>query len=231
MMWVKTKLEEYLNESAKNNSCTIVLTDLKKIIFSSDKKYSTQPISKELLRVLLDFSLSVPTRQVINNENNILPIYEAEKNTTDTNYNQIIMPLYHAYKLSGLIIILFSESTFEKNLTLAKMIRTFTEKHINGVFIENMLLLENESTLFSEDYINNVTEILESNMRSLRKNESYVIKSKNLNDDIKIFENKLGDKEKESFDEILSQLYVIAEYERALLYSIGIKYGIELAKI
>jgi len=68
-------------------------------------------------------------------------------------------------------------------------------------------------------------------MRSLRKNESYVIKSKNLNDFIKIFENKLGDKEKESFDEILSQLYVIAEYERALLYSIGIKYGIELAKI
>jgi len=229
-MWINQKLEDYLSGSEKNNSCKIILTDLKKVMFSSDKSYSSKQISKELLKVLLDFSLSAPIRQVISNENNTLSIYDDENNTS-SKCHQIIMPIYHNHKLSGLLITFFSNTDFENNLNITKIIRVFTEKHIHGINLENITEIDNSSLLFSEHYLENITTLLESHTHILKTNENYLIHKQNLSTIIKDFQDKLSASDLEVFENILSNIYTLSDYEHALLYSLGIKYGIELSKI
>jgi len=181
-------------------------------------------------RTLLDFSLSAPIRQVISNENNTLSIYDDENNTS-SKCHQIIMPIYHNHKLSGLLITFFSNTDFENNLNITKIIRVFTEKHIHGINLENITEIDNSSLLFSEHYLENITTLLESHTHILKTNENYLIHKQNLSTIIKDFQDKLSASDLEVFENILSNIYTLSDYEHALLYSLGIKYGIELSKI
>ena len=86
--------------------------------------------------------------------------------------------------------------------------------------------------LLSEEHISEVSSILDSHIHSLRKIKRFKELEKEMFDLSDIIYKKLEKKEdQEKFEKLSYNLGEMEAYTNALLYSLGIKYGIELKKL
>lgn len=236
-MWLNDKAEEHLREMASFRSCQIIITDFNNVIFNTIERNKTnKQISRELLNIILDFSINAPNRQEIQTEDNLQkPIFEDDKTNLLSNCCQIIMPIYRLNTLSGLLIMFFSKQDrdyeLQKSITIAKLFLKEVEQSINGFHIKDIAEVENISNLFNDEYLDHVAKLFETKKNRLQKNKQYKRKKKKLSQMIQKFEGTLSEEQLETFENILSSYYTLEDFEQALMYSIGVKYGVALSKL
>lgn len=85
--------------------------------------------------------------------------------------------------------------------------------------------------LLSEEQLSDVSNILDSHIHSLRKIKRFKQLEKEMFDLSDIISKKLEKEDQEKFDKLSYVLGEMEAYTNALLYSLGIKYGIELKKL
>ena len=85
--------------------------------------------------------------------------------------------------------------------------------------------------LLSEEQVSDVSNILDSHIHSLRKIKRFKQLEKEMFDLSDIISKKLEKEDQEKFDKLSYVLGEMEAYTNALLYSLGIKYGIELKKL
>lgn len=85
--------------------------------------------------------------------------------------------------------------------------------------------------LFSEEQLSDVSNILDSHIHSLRKIKRFKQLEKEMFDLSDIISKKLEKEDQEKFDKLSYVLGEMETYTNALLYSLGIKYGIELKNL
>jgi len=236
-MWLNDKTEEHLREMASFRSCQIIITDFKNVIFNTIEISKTnKQISRELLNIILDFSINAPDRQIIQTEDNLQkPIFEDDKTNMLSNCCQIIMPIYRLNTLSGLLITFFNKQDrdyeLQRSITIAKLFLKDVEQSINGFHIKDISEVENISNLFNEEYLDHVAKQYETKKNRLQKNKRYKRKKEKLSQMIQKFEENLSSEQLDTFENILSTYYDLADFDQALMYSIGIKYGTALSKL
>lgn len=236
-MWLTDNMEEHLIEIASYQSCKIIITDFKNIIFNTIESDKTnKQISRELLNIILDFSIKAPNRQRIQTEDNLqVPIWEDDKTNILSNCCQIIMPIYRLNTLSGLLITFFSKQArdydLQNSITITQLLCQDIEKSVPGFHINDLAESENIYKLFNEEYLDHVAKLYEIKKNRLQKIKKYQNNKENFSQMIQQFEKTLSPEQQETFENILSLNYTLADYDQALMYSIGIKYGAELSKI
>ena len=236
-MWLNDKAEEHLREMASFRSCHVVITDFMNVIFNTiESTRITKQISRELLNILLEFSVNAPERQIIQTEDNLQkPIFEDDKTYLISNCCQIIMPIYRLNTLSGLLIVFFNKQDrdyeLQRSITIAKLFLKDVEQLINGFHIKDIAEVENISNLFNDEYLDHVAKLFETKKNRLLKNKRYQRKKEKLSKMIQKFETNLSSEQLETFENILSTYYDLADFDQALMYSIGTKYGAALSKI
>ena len=82
--------------------------------------------------------------------------------------------------------------------------------------------------LLSEEQLSDVSNILDSHIHSLRKIKRFKQLEKEMFDLSDIISKKLEKEDQEKFDKLSYVLGEMEAYTNALLYSLGIKYGIKL---
>ena len=85
--------------------------------------------------------------------------------------------------------------------------------------------------LLSEEQLSDVSNILNSHIHSLRKIKRFKQLEKEMFDLTDIISKKLEKEDQEKFDKLSYVLGEMEAYTNALLYSLGIKYGIELKNL
>ena len=85
--------------------------------------------------------------------------------------------------------------------------------------------------LLSEVQLSDVSNILDSHIHSLRKIKRFKQLEKEMFDLSDIISKKLEKEDQEKFDKLSYVLGEMETYTNALLYSLGIKYGIELKNL
>ena len=85
--------------------------------------------------------------------------------------------------------------------------------------------------LLSEEQLSDVSNILDSHIHSLRKIKRFKQLEKEMFDLSDIISKKLEKEDQEKFDKLSYVLGEMEAYTNALLYSLGIKYGIELKNL
>ena len=85
--------------------------------------------------------------------------------------------------------------------------------------------------LLSEEQLSDVSNILDSHIHSLRKIKRFKQLEKEMFDLSDIISKKLEKEDQEKFDKLSYVLGEMETYTNALLYSLGIKYGIELKNL
>ena len=85
--------------------------------------------------------------------------------------------------------------------------------------------------LLSEEQLSDVSNILDSHIHSLRKIKRFKQLEKEMFDLSDIISKKLEKEDQEKFDKLSYVLGEMEAYTKALLYSLGIKYGIELKNL
>ena len=85
--------------------------------------------------------------------------------------------------------------------------------------------------LLSEEQLSGVSIILDSHIHSLRKIKRFKQLEKEMFDLSDIISKKLEKEDQEKFDKLSYVLGEMEAYTNALLYSLGIKYGIELKNL
>ena len=85
--------------------------------------------------------------------------------------------------------------------------------------------------LLSEEQHSDVSNILDSHIHSLRKIKRFKQLEKEMFDLSDIISKKLEKEDQEKFDKLSYVLGEMEAYTNALLYSLGIKYGIELKNL
>jgi len=85
--------------------------------------------------------------------------------------------------------------------------------------------------LLSEEQLSDVSNILDSHIHSLRKIKRFKELEKEMFDLSDIISKKLEKEDQEKFDKLSYVLGEMEAYTNALLYSLGIKYGIELKNL
>ena len=85
--------------------------------------------------------------------------------------------------------------------------------------------------LLSEEQVSDVSNILDSHIHSLRKIKRFKQLEKEMFDLSDIISKKLEKEDQEKFDKLSYVLGEMEAYTNALLYSLGIKYGIELKNL
>jgi len=85
--------------------------------------------------------------------------------------------------------------------------------------------------LLSEEQLADVSNILDSHISSLRKIKRFKELEKEMFDLSDIISKKLEKEDQEKFDKLSYVLGEMEAYTNALLYSLGIKYGIELKNL
>lgn len=85
--------------------------------------------------------------------------------------------------------------------------------------------------LLSEEQLSDVSNILDSHIHSLRKIKRFKQLEKEMFDLSDIVSKKLEKEDQEKFDKLSYVLGEMEAYTNALLYSLGIKYGIELKNL
>ena len=85
--------------------------------------------------------------------------------------------------------------------------------------------------LLSEEQLSDVSNILDSHIHSLRKIKRFKQLEKEMFDLSDIISKKLEKEDQEKFDKLSYILGEMEAYTNALLYSLGIKYGIELKNL
>ena len=85
--------------------------------------------------------------------------------------------------------------------------------------------------LLSEVQLSDVSNILDSHIHSLRKIKRFKQLEKEMFDLSDIISKKLEKEDQEKFDKLSYVLGEMEAYTNALLYSLGIKYGIELKNL
>lgn len=136
-MFVSDKLKNYLKDSAMISGNNFYITSLKNVICfttSSSCEDMDKPLSRELLENLLDFSNKILDSDepffFTNEKSKTIPIFEDKHSNIEWN-SQIILPIYLDDRLIGSLIMTSYHKTFyDKHITLAKTIESFTEKFI-----------------------------------------------------------------------------------------------------
>lgn len=151
-MFIDDDLINYLKSSYSLGGNCIYITDLdnvKGFCSSNFEKYDN-PISRKLLRIILDIELSSSPDSVIiiNDKNNIIPIFE--DTSLNTNWNaQIILPIWFDDHIQGTLIFTNFHKTFHlKHLEFAKITQQFIKKYlikqINKNYVEEEQANEEE---------------------------------------------------------------------------------------
>lgn len=85
--------------------------------------------------------------------------------------------------------------------------------------------------LLSEEQLSDVSNILDAHIHNLRKIKRFKQLEKEMFDLSDIISKKLEKEDQEKFDKLSYVLGEMEAYTNALLYSLGIKYGIELKNL
>jgi len=112
----------------------IYITDLENVkgFVSSEFKQFNQPMSKELLQVILDISIegNEEFSCIINEKDKIIPVFENRSLNTDWKA-QIIVPIWYDDRIRGTLIFTNFHKTFhEQHLEFAKLTQAFVQKII-----------------------------------------------------------------------------------------------------
>lgn len=91
--------------------------------------------------------------------------------------------------------------------------------------------MENKIDFFENGDYKFISDLLHEKMYILRNCEDFDEKYMKLYDTIDELDMILEDERKQKFNDIIELLYDIEEYYFALIYSLGIKYGMDLVKI
>lgn len=85
--------------------------------------------------------------------------------------------------------------------------------------------------IFENENYKLISNLVEEKIPILKQNKEFNQKYQNLMKKIEELSFNLEGEEKEKFDEIIKLFYETEEYYFALSYSLGVKYGEDLAKI
>lgn len=131
-MFINDDLINYLKNSYLLGGNCIYITDLDNVkgLFTSSYEKFDNPISKKLLRLILDVELSSNSESftIINGKDNIIPIFEDNSLNIDWNA-QIILPIWLDDHIQGTLIFTNFHKTFNlKHLEFAKITQNFVKK-------------------------------------------------------------------------------------------------------
>lgn len=128
-MYITNKLINFLNDAGFLSNSTIILTDLKKVVFVSSNStcnYLNKDLSCDLTNILNLYTSDMCFSDYINTSmDTIIPIVF---NDSYTYMSQIILPIVHNEIVDGLLIFLSDDRKYLlSNLKFAKTTKHFTE--------------------------------------------------------------------------------------------------------
>ena len=240
-MWVTEQIKKYLDSSI-NRSCaeSIYLTDLDSVVYvvsreNINKQNSIKPISKELLKVLLQFSKNVSDDNItlLNNDNTISIFDDIALNSI---YQfQMILPIIIDDNIYGSLIFGGNINIHNKHMEFAEITRDFIQKMILQYLNQKHLLRDinkvNTLPLFSQDNLEYIDILLQNESELLNNDETV----KQLKDKICNQESKLEEiLSKEDYEKVEELLYSYSQHnscECYLSYLIGLKTGMKITQI
>lgn len=142
-MIIDDDLINYLKSSYLLGGNSIYITDLDNVkgFCSGNFEKFDNPISRKLLRIMLDMELASCSESfiIINEKNKIIPIFEDSSLNTAWNA-QIILPIWFDDHIQGsLIFTNFHKNFHEKHLEFAKITQNFVKKFLLQQINKNYL--------------------------------------------------------------------------------------------
>lgn len=127
---------ERINVQKTTNS-HLLLTDLEKIIYSTNENYSNTLISKDLIELIEKWQKEPITEDLYFLSNN--PIIKITTDDKDAFLGIMIFPIYIDYKIEGLAIFyrnnnIYSEDSKKAPNTIRKFIMHFMESKIFPIY-------------------------------------------------------------------------------------------------